>query len=125
MAIIRKSLSRIEAEGGGRVDRKKVCATTAEDIERQIAEDPETAPLWTAEELRGARVVDPAQTVDVRAIRKHLRLSQRGFAKRYGFALHEVKAWEEGRSLPARSTRILLRIIDTAPEAVERVLGEV
>jgi putative transcriptional regulator len=125
MPIVRKSLAQIHAERGGRVDREKVRATTDEQIERQIADDPETAPLWSEEEFRKARVVLPPTSVDVRAIRKHLGLSQRVFAERYGFGLHDVRAWEQGRSMPERSARILLRIIDTAPEAVDRVLGEV
>jgi hypothetical protein len=46
----------------GRVDWAKVDATTDEDIARQIAEDPDTAPELTEEALDGAVIVSPDGT---------------------------------------------------------------
>ena len=43
----------------GRVDRAKVDATTDEDIARQIALDPDTAPELTEEDLDRAVIVTP------------------------------------------------------------------
>ncbi|MEA2829418.1 MAG: hypothetical protein QOF22_166 [Bradyrhizobium sp.] len=37
-----------------RIDWTKVDATTDEDIARQVAEDSDAAPLFTAEEIRAA-----------------------------------------------------------------------
>ena len=45
-----------------------------------------------------ARVADPLQRVDVRAIRKQGGLSQRAFAERYGFPLRDLEAWEDHRA---------------------------
>jgi putative transcriptional regulator len=61
--------------------------------------------------------------VDVRAIRRRLGVNQRDFAARFGFTLGAVRDWEQGRRQPERSARILLKIIEREPEAVERVLA--
>jgi putative transcriptional regulator len=60
--------------------------------------------------------------IDVRAIRRHAGLSQRDFAARYGFALSALRDWEQGRRRPERSARILLKVIEREPEAVERAV---
>lgn len=55
MTIIVRSAE--EARRTGRMDRAKVEATTDAEIDRQIAEDPDTAPKLTFEQLkRGRRV---------------------------------------------------------------------
>ena len=46
----------------GRVDWRRVDATTDEDIARQIAEDPDTAPELTEEDLDEAWIVHPDGT---------------------------------------------------------------
>lgn len=67
------------------------------------------------------RVHIPA-AVDVKAIRKQLGLTQDAFAARYGFSLGQLRDWEQKRSDPAPSQRILLKVIERDPAAVERVL---
>lgn len=61
-------------------------------------------------------------SVDVAAIRHRLGLSQRDFADRYGFGVRAVQDWEQNRRVPQRSARILLKVIEQRPEAVEEVL---
>lgn len=68
------------------------------------------------------RAVRVPQAVDVPRIRHHLKLSQRQFAERFGFALSTVRDWEQGRRKPDRSARILLRVIEKEWQAVERAL---
>lgn len=68
------------------------------------------------------KVAAPDMT-DVRAIRRRLGLSQAEFADRYGFALTALRDWEHGRLQPERSARVLLRVIEREPEAVERALA--
>jgi hypothetical protein len=46
----------------GKVDWERVEATTDEDIARQIAEDPDTAPELTEEDLDEAWLVHPDGT---------------------------------------------------------------
>lgn len=68
------------------------------------------------------RVVKVPDHVDVRAIRASLNLSQREFAAAFGFPLATVQNWEQGRRKPEGSARMLLRIIEEAPQTAERVL---
>ncbi len=68
------------------------------------------------------RIHVPA-TVNVRAIRKKLGLSQPAFAARYGFSIGRVRDWEQGRSNVDTPSRILLTVIDKEPEAIERALS--
>ena len=68
------------------------------------------------------RVHVPA-SVDVKAIRGKIGLSQSAFASRFGFPLGTVKDWEQGRRGPETSARVLLTIIDREPDAVQRALA--
>ena len=63
------------------------------------------------------------ERVDVRATRKALGLSQEAFAARFGFTVHAVREWEQGRRQPERSARVLLKVIQKEPEAVRRALS--
>lgn len=69
-----------------------------------------------------ARVYAPA-TVDVRSIRAGLNMTQSQFAARFGFAIGTVRDWEQGRRQPEASARVLLRVIEREPDAVERALA--
>lgn len=61
-------------------------------------------------------------TVDVKAIRTKLGMTQQAFATRFGFSSGRVRDWEQGRSNIDAPSRVLLTIIDKEPEAVERAL---
>lgn len=67
--------------------------------------------------------VHAPEEVDVRAIRKAQGLTQEAFARRYGFSPPAVRDWEQGRRRPEASARILLRVIETNPKAVEAALA--
>lgn len=68
------------------------------------------------------RVHVPAE-IDVRAIRTQMGLSQEAFAERFGFAVATVRDWEQKRRRPEASARVLLRVIEREPEAVQRALS--
>jgi putative transcriptional regulator len=57
--------------------------------------------------------------VDVAAIRKRLGLSRPKFAQRFGLDARAVQDWEQRRRRPDRAARVLLKVIDKHPEAVE------
>ena len=122
MAIVRTSMRKILKRGGGKVGWEKIRNTTDEDIERQIAEDPDIAPDITT--LPGDYLVVDPTAPDVRAIRRKLRLSQAQFAKRFGFSVRTIQEWEQGRALPDRPARILLRVIARSPKTVARAVAE-
>jgi putative transcriptional regulator len=42
----------------------------------------------------------------------------------FGLDVRAIQDWEQGRRHPDRSTRILLRVIEKEPAAVERALGK-
>jgi hypothetical protein len=73
MPIVRRT--RVELDLS-KFDGTKVDQATDEEIDAMIAEDPDTAPEWTDEELARARRVLPDLTGDdVRTIRQRLGLS--------------------------------------------------
>jgi putative transcriptional regulator len=59
---------------------------------------------------------------DVAAIRKRLKLTQGKFAARFGIPVGTLRDWEQGRRQPDAPARNLLRVIEYAPETVERAL---
>jgi putative transcriptional regulator len=95
--------------------------TTDEDIAGMIASDRDTAPDMSRD--RDWRRVLTPKVPDARAIRRKLGLSQSEFAKRFGFSVRTVQEWEQGRALPDRPARILLRVIERSPKAVERAVA--
>lgn len=105
----------------GKVDRERLRRTTDAEIARQIAADPDTAPDMA--EANDWRLVANPPVPDVKAIRKRLGLSQAAFAGRFGLSLRTLQQWEQGRAVPDRPARILLRVIERAPETVERALA--
>jgi putative transcriptional regulator len=67
------------------------------------------------------RVHVPAE-VDVRKIRKSLKLSQTQFAVRFGLPASTIRDWEQHRRKPEGAARVLLQVIKSEPEAVRRAL---
>ena len=104
----------------GKVDWDRVCRTTDAEIAEQIASDPDTAP--DGGNATDWRIVYNPPVPDVQQIRRQLGLSQAAFARRFGFRVRTVQQWEQGRAAPSRPVRLLLRLIERAPETVERVL---
>jgi putative transcriptional regulator len=76
------------------VDWKKLRRTVNEEIHRQIAENPDTAP--EVSDFSGFRKVYNPPLPDVKAVRCKLKLSQEAFASRFGFSTRSVQRWEEG-----------------------------
>ena len=62
------------------------------------------------------------EAVDVVAIRKRLGLSQQAFARKFGLSTATLRDWEQGRRSMDRTAQALLKVIDHAPDAVERAL---
>jgi putative transcriptional regulator len=64
------------------------------------------------------------ETPDIRAVRAKLEMSQPEFAATFGFNLHTLRGWEQGRRRPDRATSILLRVIENDPESVVRAIHD-
>jgi putative transcriptional regulator len=67
------------------------------------------------------RVHVPAE-IDVKKLRKKLKLSQTEFASRFGIPAATLRDWEQHRRRPEGPARVLLMVIDKEPEAVIRAL---
>lgn len=93
----------------GRIDRRRVDATTEADIQRQAAEDD------------AASAQDAAAYT--RRVRRRTGLTQAAFASRIGVPLDTVRNWEQGKRLPAGPAKALLKILDRAPEAALSALA--
>ncbi len=61
--------------------------------------------------------------VDVKALRARLGLAQPEFAARFGLSVSTLRDWEQGRSVPDGPAQVLLRVIEGAPEVVERIVA--
>ncbi len=96
------------------IDWTAVDAMTDEDIARQVADNPDAAPL-----------LNRAQTAAglVRFVRNKLQLSQAAFASRYHIPVSTLQDWEQGRRSPDRPTMAYLRVINREPEVTARALN--
>jgi len=121
MTTAKRTRAEIRKRGGGRVDWARVKGATDDDIDKMIASDPDTAPNM-ARSRDWRRVLTP-RVPDVQAIRRKLHMSQSEFATRFGFSVRTVQEWEQGRALPDRPARILLRVIEKSPKTVERAVA--
>ena len=93
----------------GRIDPRRVDATTEADIQRHAAEDD------------AASAQDAAAYT--RRVRRRTGLTQAAFAARIGVPLDTVRNWEQGKRLPAGPAKALLKILDRAPEAALSALA--
>lgn len=108
-----------------KVDWGRIDATDDAEIARQAAGDPDTAPVFTAEEILAAgRRIAPDAVDDVRALRTRLGLSQDAFAARFGFSVDAIRQYESHRRIPTGPVRTLLRVIAREPDAVIRALAD-
>lgn len=87
----------------------------------KIMEGLQAAVRYAEGDETGA-IVHVPKTIDVRAVRKALGLSQQEFAARYSFGLARLRDWEQGRSQPDGAVRAYLLVIAREHEAVDRAL---
>ena len=64
------------------------------------------------------------ETVDVKAIRRRLGLSQAAFATEFDLSPGTVRDWEQNRRTPDRTARVLLRVIERDADAVRIALRD-
>ncbi len=62
-------------------------------------------------------------SVDVKAIRHSLGLSQARFASAFGLSLHTLRNWEQGHRVPDPAARAYLKVIANAPDVVQKALS--
>jgi putative transcriptional regulator len=72
---------------------------------------------FLARESTGYKVTLPVE-IDVKSIRKRLKMTQSRFSATFGFSLDAVKHWEGGRHTPEASARAFLTVIARNPNAM-------
>lgn len=63
------------------------------------------------------------RTVDVKALRARLGISQEAFAGRYGIDVATLRNWEQGRATPDGPAATLLQLIDRDPDKIVELLA--
>jgi putative transcriptional regulator len=87
----------------------------------KIAEGLKEAIAIARGEKKPAKLFVPPE-LEVRSIRAKLRLSQEEFAWGFGFTVHQIRQWEQGRSRPLGAVRAYLMVINRDPERVLEIL---
>ena len=62
--------------------------------------------------------------IDVKAIRKRVKMSQAEFSKAYRISKRALQEWEQGGRQPDSAARAYLTVISKEPAFVRRVLAE-
>lgn len=76
----------------------------------KVAEGLNEALAVVRGEVELARLQVPAE-INVRAIRQRTGLLQNAFASSFGFTVHQVRQWEQGRNRPLGAMRAYLMTI--------------
>lgn len=63
------------------------------------------------------------RSVDVKALRARLGISQEAFAGRYGIDVATLRNWEQGRTTPDGPAATLLHLIDRDPDKIVELLA--
>jgi putative transcriptional regulator len=92
-----------KAKNVGRLDARRVEATTETDIAKHKATD-ESASMQDAAKF-------------ARRVRRRLGFSQTEFAERIDVSLDTIRNWEQGKRSPTGAAKALLKVLDKAPEA--------
>ena len=104
--------------------KSKSSRAKAPSVGSEIIEALENAVAFAkgdSSKARVHRVIVPPRS-DVQRVRRKLGMSQSEFAERFGINTATLRNWEQGRRQPEGSARVLLKIIDCEPAAVQRVL---
>ena len=95
----------------------------SQSVGQEIITSLKEAIAWAGGEDIAVRVTKvEVPTVDVRAVRRKLGLSQSAFAAKFGFRPATLKNWEQGRTRPDGPAKVLLAVIARHPDAVEDAL---
>jgi len=80
-------------------------------------------PIRIAAQFAHSYIWRMTAAIDPKRIRERVGLSQAEFAARYRLSRDTVRGWEAGRPLSG-SARILLTLIDRAPDQIAEILAE-
>ena len=101
-----------------KVDWSAADAMTEAERSAAALADPDAQPMTDAQLAKMRRVPDVA------AIRTALGLNLEAFAARFGLSPALVREWEDRRRPLDPAAKILLRVIERAPDVVAQVAAE-
>ena len=90
---------------------------------RRIQSAKEARKVARGEAIPKNHKIHILPTINVRAVRGRLNMTQAEIAIRYRLMLARVRDWEQGRSTPDVTARAYLTTIEREPQAVERALA--
>jgi putative transcriptional regulator len=93
-------------------DWERLANMTEEEIEANALSDPDNLPMTDEDLLRSLHMPKAKE------IRERMGLSQLEFARRFHLSPYTVQRWEEGELWRDLAGMMILRVIDTHPEAV-------
>jgi putative transcriptional regulator len=105
------------------IDWARIDAMTDEDIARQIAENPDAAPLPSPKmqlmwRMRSPRVPTKYK---VRLLRRVLKMTRAEFGAAFGIPERTLQHWEQGTREPDEASLSYLAVIAEMPERVRKV----
>ena len=117
--VTKEMLDRALAE----TDWARIDAMTDEDIKRQIAENPDAAPLPTTKmrlvwRMKSSKV---STKYKVRLLRRALRMTRGQFGEAFGIPERTLQHWEQGTREPDEASLSYLAVIADMPERVRKV----
>ena len=83
------------------------------------------AQRFSGEVVEAMKRIDTAQRVEVRAIRKRLGLKQSEASALFGGGINAFSEYERGIRQPAKSTLLLLKLLDIHPELLPEIRATV
>ena len=108
-ARVKVDLTRLGSLPKGRIDKRRLDATTEKDIILQQKVDDAEALLDAAKFAR--------------RVRKRLGLTQLELSQRINVPLDTIRNWEQGKRYPTGAAKALLKVLDRAPESALLALG--
>lgn len=91
------------------------------DLAEGLKEGLTEALAWKRGELALEVVnIDPMPAERIRQIRRTVAKSAKEFERRFGIPAATVNNWEQGRRKPDPAGRLLLQVIEAAPDVVEK-----
>ena len=100
---VKIELNRISSLSKGRVDKRRLDATTERDIVLQQKADGVDALLDAAKFAK--------------RVRKRLGLTQLEFSNRIDVSLETIRNWEQGKRCPTGAAKALLKVLNKSPES--------
>ncbi len=100
---VKIDLNRVSSLPKGRVDKRRLDATTEREIVLQ----------QKADDVDG--LLDAAKFA--RRVRKRLGLTQLEFSNRIDVPLDTIRNWEQGKRCPTGAAKALLKVLDKSPES--------